>query len=129
MTRAATPVRPEPTEAQFQAAIVELAHLCGWQTNHTYRSASRRDGGWRTATTLPGWPDLTLFRPGQFLIREIKTTRGRLTVAQRGVLAGLRAAGVDAGTWYPADWPEIERTLRTVPARESITRHKDWAEA
>ena len=26
--------RPEPTEAQFQATIVELAELCGWRTNH-----------------------------------------------------------------------------------------------
>jgi len=114
VTATRTAVRPKPTEAQFQASIVELAEFCGWRTNHTYRSASRRDGGgWRTATTTPGWPDLCLWRPGQFLVREIKTTGGRLTAEQRDVLASLRAAGVDAGVWWPSDWPEIEATLRT----------------
>ena len=101
------------TESQFQQAIIQLAHLSGWRTNHTFRSASRRDGGgWRTATTCTGWPDLTLWRPGQFLMVELKAAAGRPTSEQRDVLASLRAAGIDARTWRPCDWPEIESTLR-----------------
>jgi hypothetical protein len=101
-----------PSEAEFQAAVTDLAHLCGWRTNHTFRSASRRDGGgWRTATTHAGWPDLTLWRPGQFLMVELKAEKGRLTTEQRDVINSLVAAGVDARTWFPKDWPEIERTL------------------
>lgn len=104
------------TESEFQAQVVQLAELCGWRTNHTYRSASRRDGGgWRTATTCIGWPDLLLWRPDQFLAVELKAEKGRLTVEQRDVLASLRAAGIDARTWFPKDWPEIEQTLRTTP--------------
>jgi hypothetical protein len=108
---------PHATEAQFQRQIVELAELCGWRTNHVFRSASSRaGGGWRTATTCVGWPDLCIWRPDQFLAIEIKTGKGRLTAEQRDVLATLRAARIDARCWRPSDWPEIERTLRTIPA-------------
>jgi hypothetical protein len=101
------------TEAGFQEAVTHLAHLAGWRTNHVFRSASRRDkGGWRTATTCVGWLDLTIWRPGQFLMVELKAEKGRLTPEQRDVLASLRDAGVDARCWWPKDWPEIEATLR-----------------
>jgi hypothetical protein len=43
---------------------------------------------------------------------EIKAEGGRLTPEQRDVLASLRAAGIDARTWWPKDWDEIVRTLR-----------------
>lgn len=106
---------PGPTESQFQAAVVDLAHLTGWRTNHVFRSASTRaGGGWRTATTTVGWPDLTLWRPGQLLMVEIKTDRGRLTAEQRDVLASLRAAGVDTSLTPAGDLgtgPQ-SRTLR-----------------
>jgi hypothetical protein len=102
-----------PSEAEFQAAVTDLAHLCGWRTNHTFRSASRRDGGgWRTATTHAGWPDLTLWRPGQFLMVELKAEKGRLTTEQRDVIESLRDAGIYTKIWRPRDWPEIEATLR-----------------
>lgn len=104
---------PTPTESQFQAQITQLAELCGWTWNHVYRSvAGRKGGGWRTATTCIGWPDLCLWRPGQFLAVEVKAEKGRLTDEQRQVLASLRAAGIDARAWWPRDWPEIEQTLR-----------------
>ena len=31
---------------------------------------------------------------------------------QLAVVASLQAAGVDAGFWWQADWPEIEATLQ-----------------
>lgn len=114
---------PQPTEAQFQAQIVDLAELCGWRSNHVFRSASNRDGGgWRTATTCIGWPDLALWKPGRFLVVEVKAERGRLTPEQRDVLASLRAAGIDARCWKPSDWPEVEQTLRGRPRSPATVR-------
>jgi hypothetical protein len=67
---------------------------------------------------VPGWPDLVLWRAGQFLVAELKSARGRLRPEQRDVLATLAAAGVDARVWRPADWPEIEALL-TAPRKEN----------
>jgi hypothetical protein len=126
-------MNPELTESQFQGAVVQLAELCGWRTNHVFRSVSQRDGGgWRTATTTTGWPDLTLWRPGQFLMVELKAERGRLTTEQRDVIDSLVAAGVDARTWFPKDWPEIQQTLRTKAfphplPNDRVKRHPAWA--
>jgi len=101
-----------PTEAQFQQAIVDLAELCGWRTMHVRRSTVR-DQQWATVTSITGWPDLTIWRPGRLLMVELKSANGRLTPEQRDVLASLTAAGIDARCWRPADWPEIETTLTT----------------
>lgn len=105
---------PPQTEASFQAQVVDLAHLCGWRTMHVRRTVGRRNGrpAWQTATSIDGWPDLCLWRPGWFLAVELKTDRGRLTAAQAEVLASLRDAGVDVRVWRPADWPDIEATLK-----------------
>jgi hypothetical protein len=102
----------EAGEAGFQAAVVELAQLCGWQCMHVRRSIAR-DGQWATATSVPGWPDLVAFRPGQLLFIELKAERGRLSVQQRDVLDALTAAGADVRIWKPSDWPAIETTLRS----------------
>jgi hypothetical protein len=77
---------------------------------HVRRSVVRA-GRWATATSIPGWPDLTLLGHGQLIFAELKTDRGRLSGEQVGVIAALRAAGQDARVWRPDDWPEIERTL------------------
>lgn len=98
------------TEAEFQAQVVHLAHVCGWRTMHVRHSIGRGQS-WTTATSLAGWPDLALWRPGQFLLRELKSDTGRVRPEQDEVLASLCAAGVDARVWRPKDWPEIEATL------------------
>lgn len=104
------------TEAEWQQQVVDLARLSGWRVNHHRPTpAGRGRTRYTTATTVTGWPDLTLWRPGALLFRELKTDTGRLTTEQRQVLAELDAAGADVGVWRPADWPEIEATLR--PAR------------
>jgi len=98
------------TEADLQRQVIELAHLCGWQTMHVRRSIGAGQQ-WTTSTSIAGWPDLTLWRAGAFLLVELKAERGRLTAEQHAVLSSLRAAGVDARCWRPSDWPEIEATL------------------
>ena len=61
-----------------------------------------------TTTSIAGWPGACLWRPGQLLLVELKTDRGRLSPAQREVIGSLQDAGVDVRVWRPSDWPEIE---------------------
>lgn len=100
------------TEAVFQRHTTELATLTGWRWMHVRRSVRGETGGWTTATTEPGWPDLVLWRPGQLLFRELKSDTGKLTEPQRDLLLSLRAAGADVEVWRPSDWPLIETKLR-----------------
>jgi len=112
---------PAVTEAEFQRTVTEFAQLAGWRVmHHRPTPAGAHRPRWTTATTVPGWPDLTLFAPGRgVLYRELKTDAGRLSIDQRQVLAELAAAGADVAVWRPSDWSEIERTLR--PTRATTT--------
>jgi hypothetical protein len=99
-------------EATFQAKVVQLAHACGWESNHTRRSIGKGHK-WTTATSVVGWPDLVIYSPrrGRTLYRELKSESGRVTPEQAEVLADLAASGNDVAVWRPSDWPEIEATL------------------
>jgi len=101
---------PAPSEADFQATVVQLAETCGWQVMHVRRSVVR-EGRWATSTSIPGWPDLTIVGHGRLIFAELKSETGRLTTEQRHVLGELRRAGQDARVWRPGDWLEIETTL------------------
>ena len=90
------------TERDFQAAVIELARLTGWQTFHPYDS--RR--------SAHGWPDLTLVRPPELLIRELKTDSGRVRPAQQRWLDALAGCGVDVEVWRPRDWPRLAARLQ-----------------
>jgi hypothetical protein len=105
------------TEAQFQEQVTDLARLMDWSLMHV-RLTIGRGKRWTTGTSLPGWPDLALWRPGRFLLAELKTNTGQLTPGQNTVLASLILAGVEVHIWRPCDRPEIEATLtahRKVP--------------
>lgn len=98
----ATPSASQPSEAQFQAAVIELATRCGWLTHHEYDS--------RRSTA--GFPDLVLVRAPRTLFIELKTQRGRVRPEQRAWLETLLCCpGVEVAVWRPADWPTIEATL------------------
>ena len=110
----ATPIRGprsvRVTEADHQAAVVELARLLGWRVVH-FRPA-RTSKGWRTpvAYDATGFPDLVLVRD-RLVVAELKGTGGRLRPEQRAWLDALRAAGVEAHLWGPDDWDDIRTTL------------------
>jgi len=89
------------SERDFQQIVTDLALFRGWCYYHTHDS--RR--------SQAGWPDLALWKPGRFMLREIKTDRGRLTVTQEAAIAGLRDAGVDADVWRPRDLDRIRVEL------------------
>jgi len=98
---AAVPTLPPMSERDFQQVITDLAQYCGWCYYHTHDS--RR--------SQAGWPDLAIYRPGHFMLRELKTDKGRVSNAQYITINGLRLAGVDVGVWRPRDLDRIRVEL------------------
>ena len=100
------------TERDFESSVIELAQWLCWMT-HAERPARTKDG-WRTAIRgNPGFVDLVLCRPPRLLLVELKSARGMWGDDQlrwRDVLMGV--PGVEYFCWRPADWEEIEATLR-----------------
>lgn len=94
-------VAPTQTEVRFQAQVVELARINGYDTYHTFNS--RR--------SQAGWPDLAIYGHRRYLMVELKAEKGHLSLAQRSTIAKLRAAGVDVRVWRPSQWNEIVATL------------------
>lgn len=99
------------SEASFQRAVIDLAHLHNWMVFHA-RTSRTTSGGWATAVAADGagFPDLVLVRK-RTLFRELKTDRGRLSHAQDQWHARLHDAGADVGVWRPRDWERINREL------------------
>lgn len=98
-------------EEKFERWVVALAELYGWRGHHTRKSYGvvmgvRKEDAY-------GWPDWVFWHPRKhrFLVRELKTERGRVTGRQQTVLADLRACGLDTGVWRPSDEREIVETF------------------
>ena len=100
------------SEASFQAQVIELAEWLGWRVMHV-RTTVGRGGMHTTATSVVGYPDLTMWHEGQrrVLFAELKSDTGRATAAQLEVLDSLRAAGLEVHLWRPRDWDEITTVL------------------
>ena len=97
----------ELTEAQFQRRVVDFARVLGWGVYHTFDSRKSE----------PGFPDLVAVHPAQrrILYVELKSARGRLSLAQRQWLDKLARAGAETAMWRPADWDEAVAVLRGKP--------------
>ena len=91
------------TEKEFQAQVVDLAKTLGYRVYHP----------WLSIRSERGWPDLALFKPGRFLLAELKTDKGKVTDRQTEMLADLKAAGVEVHLWRPADFDAIVEVLRS----------------
>jgi VRR-NUC domain len=102
------------TEAQFQAAIIDLARLLGYRVAH-FRPAKTAHG-WRTPVAADGvgYPDLTLARPGRLVFAEIKAAGGKLRPEQQAWLAVLAASGAEVYTWQvgTTSMQDIAETLQ-----------------
>lgn len=90
------------TEKDWQRQVVDLARLFGFRVFHP----------WLSIRSEKGWPDLALFRPGRFLLAELKTETGKLTASQESMIADLRAAGVEVHVWRPTDLDHVVEVLR-----------------
>lgn len=93
------------SERDFQRMIIELATLLRYSVYHVYDS--------RMCTTA-GFPDLCLLResPPRYVMAELKSDRGRVTLVQQRWIDGLKASGVEAYIWRPAMWETIVEILR-----------------
>ena len=99
------------TEADFQRAVMDLAHWHRWRVVHVRNVAVLQRG--HTVYQVPyegapGLPDLVMARGGRVLLAELKTDRGRVTPDQQ---AWLDAAGEHGRLWRPADWQTIQNEL------------------
>ncbi len=94
------------SENAFQAQVVHLAKLLGWEgVYHTFDSR-------RSAF---GFPDLVLVRPPRVLLIEVKGDGGNLTAEQAEWQEWLRECpGVETWVLWPEDLDSglIERILR-----------------
>ena len=90
------------TEADFQSAIIKLAHATGWLVHHT--RCVRTPRGYQTPVQGDvGFPDLVLAKGGRVVLAELKTDKGKTSAAQR---EWIEASGAEL--WRPSDWPAIE---------------------
>jgi hypothetical protein len=94
---------PPVTERQFLRQVIDLARVSRWKTYHTQLSK------WSEA----GWPDLALLRRPRLVLAELKSDKGKLTLAQQEWVDELAACGgFEVYVWRPADLEEIARILR-----------------
>jgi hypothetical protein len=94
--------KPVQSEKQFMQQVIALARLRRWLVFHPYDSRH----------SVAGWPDLVCCRPPRLLLIEVKTERGRATVAQRAWLDALQQCpGVEVFLWTPRDWIQIQEVL------------------
>lgn len=89
-------------EDMLLGKIVRFARRHGWLAYHTYDS--RR--------SEKGFPDLVLVRGDRVIFAELKSAKGKLSPAQEKWRDGLLQAVAEWHLWRPADWPEIEETLK-----------------
>ena len=81
------------TEQQFQNTVVAMCKLLDVSCYHPYFSRK----------SAAGWPDLALCGDNGFLLRELKTEKGRLTRQQKEWGMRLAQAGINWDVWRPAD--------------------------
>jgi hypothetical protein len=86
------PKPPQMTEAQLQAAVLDMCKLFGLHAYHP----------WISVKSAAGWPDLFIVGRGA-LARELKNDTNKLTPAQFDWGRWLDRAGIDCGVWRPGD--------------------------
>lgn len=104
-------VHDTASEAQLQAAVIELAARTGWRVFHA-KTMQTNKGRWLTAQAgHNGFPDLVLVhRTKGILFVELKSKKGRLSPDQVEWGQMLEQHG-EWRLWRPADWPTIVKTL------------------
>ena len=109
------------SEADWQAKVIDAAHLHGWRVAH-FRPAKtqRKDGSVFHQTPVgadgKGWPDLVLVHPNRGVVfAELKAEREGLKPEQVVWRDRLLEAGADWFMWKPSDWPAVQITLTRPP--------------
>ena len=106
----------EPSEAEFQKAVITLAKLHRWKVMHT-QPAQIRPGRWITpATGDQGFPDLVMTHPirGTIFV-ELKTDKGVVSNLQWDWINALEDSGEEVHVWRPKDLEKISDRLARKP--------------
>lgn len=98
------PALPKISEKAFQNKILAMCNWMGLRAYHVYDSRQ----------SAPGFPDLVIVGPKGVIFAELKSATGKLSNHQRDWLRDLHTAGQKTFVWRPADWPTIERELRSL---------------
>lgn len=96
-------------EKEWQELVLHFARLHDWWCFHPYDSKK----------SAPGWPDLVMIRPPEFVVVELKTDKGTVTDSQRQVLAALEECGIEAHLWRPSDEAEVFERLKRGGVRKA----------
>ena len=102
----------DPSEAEFQKAVITLAKLHRWKVMHT-QPAQVRAGRWITPNTGDqGFPDLVMVHPARGTIFvELKATKGVVSNTQWDWINALEDAGQEVHVWRPKDLDKISARL------------------
>jgi hypothetical protein len=108
----------------YQTKITNLLDDFGWYWHHQYNSRQSRSG----------WLDIPAWRPGRFIVIEVKVGRDNLSAEQYFCALTLIEAGIEVYVWWPGDIDEVEDvisgegryTLETVPVN-AFTKAKGEA--
>jgi hypothetical protein len=107
----------DPSEAEFQKAVITLAKLHRWKVMHT-QPAQIRPGRWITPTTGDqGFPDLVMVSTcgrGTIFV-ELKATKGVVSNTQWEWINALEDAGCEVHVWRPKDLEKISDRLARKP--------------
>ncbi len=102
------------SHVEWQAQVVDLCHMLGYDHLHVRRSIGKGKR-WTTATNLVGWPDLLAFGPSGFVALELKVGADKATPEQIAVLAKLARAGARTMVAWPHDLEAVVALLRPHP--------------
>lgn len=95
------------TENAFQNKIINLCKWLGLAVYHTYDSRM----------SVAGFPDLVIVGRHGVIFAELKSTKGKVSLAQEEWLNRLRQADALVFLWRPEDWPEVENRLTELAGR------------
>jgi len=106
----------EPSEAEFQKAVITLAKLHRWKVMHT-QPAQIRPGKWITPNTGDqGFPDLVMTHSTRGTIFvELKAAKGVLSETQWEWINTLEDSGCEVHVWRPKDLEKISTRLAKEP--------------
>lgn len=92
------------TEREFTAQVSQLARTFHYEVFHP----------WLSIHSERGFPDLTIWKPGRFILAELKTDTGKLSPFQEEKIASLKeCCKVEVYIWRPAMWDEIVKVLES----------------
>jgi len=94
---------PSMSEAKFQRTVMKIAVQLNWLIYHTHNSIG----------SAAGFPDLCMVKDRRYIMAELKTEKGKVSVEQQRWIDALkRTAIIEVYLWRPSMMEEIVEILR-----------------